>query len=198
MMSTLFDKVLRWTGVAAAPLVMAITVTTLSPTQAQAQGAAAANVIEVTGTVAVIDKENRTLTLIDGEGGARNISAPKDAENFDEIKKGDTMTIGYMESVEIFLAEPGTEPAVEATEAVERSEKGELPAGAVAQSVQASAKITAIDTKKRILTLVTEDGAEVQKEVASDIAAFDTLKVGDTIAVRISRMLAVEVDRPET
>lgn len=108
MMSTLFDKTLRWTGVAAAPLVMAITVTTLSPTQAQAQGAAAANVIEVTGTVAVIDKE------------------------------------------------------------------------------------------KRILTLVTEDGAEVQKEVAPDIAAFDTLNVGDTIAVRISRMLAVEVDRPET
>lgn len=196
-MSTLIEKTLRWTGVAAVPLVLAVSVTTLSTTQAQAQGAAAANVIEVTGTVAVIDKENRTLTLIDGEGGARNISAPKDAKNFDQIKKGDTMTIGYMESIEVFLAEPGTEPAVEATEAVERSEKGELPAGAVAQAVQASAKITAIDKEKRMLTLVTEDGSEVQKEVAPDIAAFDTLKVGDTIAVRISRMLAVEVDRPE-
>jgi hypothetical protein len=196
-MSRLIDKAQTLTGVAMAPFVMALVLATAPFEQVQAQGASVSNVIEVTGEVAVVDKENRTLTLIDGEGNARNIAAPEEARNFDQIKRGDTLTIAYVESIEVFLAEPGSAPAIEESSVAEQAEAGEMPAGVVAQAVQVSATITAIDKENRVLTLLTEDGSEVQKEVSPDVAAFDSLKVGDTIAVRISRVLAVEVERPE-
>ena len=176
------------------PLLFAFT---LLSGQLQAQGAAAGNLITVTGQIAVVNRENRTLTIIDGQGGARTISVPEDARNFDQIKRGDTMTVGYLESIEIFLAEPGTAPAVEETVNAARAEKGDMPAGIIEQAVQVSAKITAIDKEKRVLTLLTEDGSQVEKEVAPEVAAFDALKVGDTIAVRISRVLSVDVSRPQ-
>lgn len=196
-MSRLIDQAQALAGVAMAPFIMALVMVTSPFEQAQAQGVGVSNVIEVTGEVAVVNQENRTLTLIDGEGNARTITAPEEARNFDQIKRGDTMTIAFMESVEIFLAEPGTEPAIEEGAVAERSEEGEMPAGVVGQAVQISASITAIDKENRVLTLLTEDGSEVQKEVSPDVAAFDALKVGDTIAVRITRVLAVEVERPE-
>ena len=184
-------------GVTKATYILLLFVVSSLSGQLQAQGAAAGNVITVTGEIAVVNRENRTLTIIDGQGGARNISVPEEARNFDQIKRGDTMTIGYLESIEIFLAEPGTAPAVEETVNAARAEAGEMPAGIVEQAVQVSAKITAIDKEKRVVTLLTEDGSQVQKDVAPDVAAFDTLKVGDTIAVRISRVLAVDVSRPQ-
>ena len=164
--------------------------------QAAAQGVGAGNVIEITAEIVGVDKKNRTLTLKGEEGNVVEIEAPEDARNFDQIKVGDNLNLAYMETVEIILAAPGTEAAVEGGAAEDRAEEGEMPGGIRAEALQVTANITAIDRKSRELTLALEDGSEVKKTVDPSVAAFDQLTVGDTIAVRVSRLLAIDVERP--
>jgi Cu/Ag efflux protein CusF len=162
---------------------------------ALAQGAAAAEVVTVTAKVIAVDKENRMVTLMGEEGDEFVIEAGDEVTNFDQIEVGDTVNAGYMESIEIFLGEPGAAPAVEEAQVVERAAEGEKPAGIVARAMQVSASVKAIDKKNRVLTLALEDGREIERAVDPSIEAFDKLKVGDTINVRLTRVLAVDVER---
>ena len=160
-----------------------------------AQGGGAAEVITVTAKVIAVDKKSRTVTLKGEEGNEVVIEAGDNVTNFDQIEVGDTLNAGYMESIEIFLGEPGAAPAVEEEQLTERAAEGEKPAGIMARAVQVSASVTAIDKKNRVITLVLEDGQEIERVVDPAIEAFDKLKVGDTINVRLTRVLAVNVER---
>ena len=194
-MNCKIEKGLARAGFAGASLAIALMLSPITISQASAD--VATNVIEVTGEVAVVNKEQRTLTLIDGKGKARNISVPEEAKGFDDIKRGDTMTIAYMESVELFLSDPGTEAGVEEMGAQESAEKGEMPGGMVARAIQVNAKVTAVDKEKGVVTLAADDGEEMQSEVGPGAEELDKIKVGDTISIRVSRVLVVETERPK-
>jgi hypothetical protein len=162
---------------------------------ATAQGGGVAEVITMTAEVIAIDKQNRTVTLKKEDGGEVVIEAGEEARNFDQIEVGDTLNASYMESIEIFLGEHGAAPATEEGQVVERAAKGEMPAGIMAKAVQVSASVTAIDKENRVLTLALEDGRTIERAVDPAVEAFDKLKVGDTINVRLTRVLAVDVER---
>lgn len=194
-MNSTNDKGLTRAGLVGASLAMALMLAPITISQARAD--VATQTIEVTGEVAVVNKEKRSLTLIDGTGKARNISVPEEAKGFDDIKRGDQMTIAYMESVEIFLSDPGTEAGVEEMGAQESAEKGDMPGGMVARAIQVNAKVTAVDKEKGLVTVTGEDGEQMQGEFGPGAEELDKIKVGDTISVRVSRVLVVETERPD-
>jgi len=160
-----------------------------------AQGAGVGELAVVTAEVTAIDAKTRMITLKGEEGNEVTLEAGDQVANFDQIKVGDTVSVGYYESIAIALGEPGAAPDVEAEEVAGRAAEGQLPAGMVAQQITVSASVLAIDKKSRTVTLGLEDGSEVERQVDKSVAAFDELKKGDTIQVTLTRALAVKVDR---
>lgn len=152
--------------------------------------------VVVTADVVAIDKVGRIVTLIGPEGNKVDIEAGDEVRNFDQIKLGDKVKVTYYESVALYLGIPGSQPEVDATQAVVRAAEGERPGGMVARTIDVSASVRAIDRKKRELTLKLADGDVVKIEVDPSVKAFDTLKVGDSIHARLTRALAIAVEAP--
>jgi hypothetical protein len=84
------------------------------------------------------------------------------------------------------------QPAVAQTSAVTSSTPGKV---GVAQTVDVSATITAIDKSSRTITLKGPKGDEVKVEAGPEVKNFDQLKVGDVVDMRYRETLALELKK---
>ena len=80
-----------------------------------------------------------------------------------------------------------------------------LPGLAVAQKaiskgemIEVKAKITAIDSTKRLVTLKDEDGESETIYAGPEVKRFDELKVGDTVAFRYYESIVYSIRKPGT
>jgi hypothetical protein len=78
---------------------------------------------------------------------------------------------------------------------VELAPKGAKPGGLVAETTQVTAKVTAIDQKKRTATLRFEDGSTKTLPVRSDVD-LSKRKVGEQVVFQVTEMVAVSVEKP--
>ena len=120
----------------------------------------------------------------------------QEARNFDQVKVGDQLKIEYYESVALYLGKPGTQPDAGAGLVTARSAKGEKPGGYAVGAIDVSASVVGMDKKKRTLTLELPEGNVVTTEVDKSVKAFDTLKVGDAIHARLTKAIAISVEKP--
>ena len=160
------------------------------------KGVELADAVVITATVVAIDKEDRILTLLGPKKNVVDLEVGEEARNFDQIRVGDQLRIEYYESVAIFLGKPGTQPDEDAGLVVARSAKGEKPGGYAVGAVDVSASVVGIDKKKRTLTLELPEGNVVTTEVDKSVKAFDKLKVGDVIHARLTKAIAISVEKP--
>jgi hypothetical protein len=84
------------------------------------------------------------------------------------------------------------QPAVAQTGAVTSSSPGKV---GVAQTVDVSATITAIDKSSRTITLKGPKGDELKIEAGPEVKNFDQLKVGDIVDMRYRETLALELKK---
>jgi hypothetical protein len=84
------------------------------------------------------------------------------------------------------------QPAVAQTSAVTASSPGKV---GVAQTVDVSATITAIDKPSRTITLKGPKGDELKIEAGPEVKNFDQLKVGDIVDMRYRETLALELKK---
>jgi hypothetical protein len=166
------------------------------PTHASAQGVELGDGVVMTAEVVAIDRVDRTLTLLGPEGNVVAIEVSHAARNFDQIEVGDQVKVEYYESVALYLGKHGRKPDATAGMVAARSKKGDKPAGVVVEAVDVSAKVKAIDRKKRTVTLELADGKKVTTKVDKSVKAFDTLKKGDSIHARYTKAIAISVERP--
>ena len=166
------------------------------PTHVSAQGVELGDGVVITAEVVAIDRVDRTLALLGPEGNVVAVEVSHAARNFDQIRVGDQLRIEYYESVAIFLGKPGTQPDEDAGLVVARSAKGEKPGGYAVGAVDVSASVVGIDKKKRTLTLELPEGNVVTTEVDKSVKAFDKLKVGDVIHARLTKAIAISVEKP--
>ena len=85
-----------------------------------------------------------------------------------------------------------TQPVSAQTGAVMSSSPGKV---GVAQTVDVSATITAIEKSSRTITLKGPKGDEVKVEAGPEVRNFDQLKVGDVVDMRYRETLAVELKK---
>jgi hypothetical protein len=152
--------------------------------------------VVITAEVLAIDREDRILTLLGPKKNVVDVHVGEEARNFDQIRVGDQLRIEYYESVAIYLGKPGTQPEADAGAVVARSTKGEKPGGYAVGAIDVSASVVGIDKKKRTLTLELPEGNVVTTEVDKSVKAFDTLKVGDAIHARLTKAIAISVEKP--
>jgi hypothetical protein len=165
-------------------------------TSAHAQGIEQITSKTVTSKVVAIDYKERLVTLERQDGSVVEVQVGPEARNFDQVKVGDTVVAQYSIATAIYLGKPGEKPEATQETMLERAPKGDLPAGVVTKTVDASATIKHIDKKERTLTLEFAEGKKDTVKIDPTVKEFDNLKVGDVIHVSYTKALAILVERP--
>jgi hypothetical protein len=161
----------------------------------KAPGRAAGRAVEVKGTVAAVDKDNRTVTLKGPKGRTLTLDV-QDPQKLDAIKVGDPVVATYMEAVAFQIKKPGTAtPGTSVQETRVSSKPGETPAGAIGQEVTVTATITAINKTAQTVTIKGPKG-NTETIKAKDPKNLDLVKVGDLVEITYARALAVSLDKP--
>lgn len=80
-------------------------------------------------------------------------------------------------------------PAPQATSSMEYEEG--VPGGVVVDIVEVSARVTAVDTANRKLTLMRSDGAKHTVKVGPEAVNFDQIRVGDLLNITLTEELVV-------
>ncbi len=159
-------------------------------------GAVVVDVVAVEATVDAIDYDKRIITLKGPEGNLRAFKVKKKIKNFDQIKAGDKIKAEYVESTAIFLRKAGDPAGANETEEVRVAPKGKKPAAIAVDTVEITAKVEAIDYKKRTVTLKGPEGNTKTFTVDKSVKGFKKVKEGDDIVVRHTEAVAIAVVKP--
>ncbi|MBV5316177.1 MAG: hypothetical protein JZU50_00055 [Desulfobulbaceae bacterium] len=150
-----------------------------------------ANVVSVTATVDKIDLKKRIVTIRGPEGNLRKVHVGKEVVNLPQVRVGDKVTLDYVESLAVRMAQPG-EVRDEVKGLVGRAKPGDKPGYVEETETTVTATILNLDKTKETVTLKGPDGDVVVVKV-QDPANLDKVKVGDTIVITYTEALAIAV-----
>ena len=151
----------------------------------------------VTATVSAIDYKTRQVTLTGPQGKSVTLTVGPEAKNFDQVKKGDQVTIEKVDSVALLVTPKGeVAPAAGSETYVKVAKPGEHPHGVMVQTVQITATVEAIDYKARTVTLKGPEGNVRTLKVGPDAKRFDQVKKGDQVTVNVTEATAISVTKP--
>lgn len=152
--------------------------------------------ISTTATVEAVDLANRTVTLR-GPNRTVTVKAGDDVKNLDQVKAGDLVNITYYESMMAQIYKKGETPppsGIQAKQFREGAPAGQMPAGAVARSIQITATVQSIDKAKNIVVLKTPEG-NLEAHQAKDPKNLEKVEVGDTVLLSLTQAVAISVER---
>ena len=150
----------------------------------------------VTATVDAVDAASRNVTLKFPDGRMQVFEAGPEVRNFDQIKVGDQVKATLAESVAIFVRKSGEQPSAGEARAVKVAPKGAKPGVVLVGTTEMTAKVEAIDYKKRTVTLKGPEGNVKTFTVDKSVKKFSNVKVGDELVVRVTDALAIVVEKP--
>ncbi len=165
------------------------------PTPAAAQGIALGDSVTVMAKVVAIDRVDRSITLSGPEGSVVTLEIPSTDPHFDRIEVGDNVKVEYHQSVAVYVGPPGQKPEAAAGRVMATSPKGAQPKAVMAEVVDVSAKVVAIDYENRILTLQQMDGRLVTTRVDESLAGFESVKKGDLVHARYTEAIALSLEK---
>ena len=154
--------------------------------------------IVVTAEILAINHETREVTLRRTDGETMTLVAGEEARNLGQVSVGDIITAEYMESISIeVFAGDGSEPGAGEMVAAERSELGEMPAGAIVDSVVVLAIVEAIDLESNTFKLKFPSG-EIKQYTAYDPENLKKSDVGDNVVITYTEAVALSVEKAVT
>jgi Cu/Ag efflux protein CusF len=162
------------------------------------QGVPGAEVIETTtfeATVTGIDTEKRKVTVVSKKGKKLNFVAGPEVLNFEQIQIGDQLKVSLTEEFSVRMAKPGEKVTDELVETVELPKIGAKPGLRTSETVQSSAVISEIDTKKRKVALTFGDGSTEKYPVRDDLD-LTKRKVGERVVIRSNEIYEISLAKP--
>jgi hypothetical protein len=158
-------------------------------------GGIVVDTFKMTATVGKIDAASRKVTLVGADGKETSVKVGPEAINFDQIHVGDQVTAMVTEHVAVYMAEPGAPLGDGAATAVALAPKGAKPGGLIADTVQVTAKVSAIDLEHHKATLQFPDGSTETFTVRKDVDLTQR-KVGEDVVIRSTEAVAILVEKP--
>ena len=146
-------------------------------------------------TVTGIDTATRKVTLVTKDGAKTTVKAGPEVVNFDQIQVGDRVKAKVAEQLVMFMRKNG-EPANDGeAAAVALTPVGAKPGMLMANTVEVTGKVEAIDLAHRKATLRFPDGNAKTFKVRKDV---DMTKgrIGDEVVFRTTEALAISVEKP--
>ena len=148
-----------------------------------------------TATVTGIDKVTRKVTLVTKDGAKTTVKAGPEVVNFDQIQVGDQVKATVAEQLVMFVRKNG-EPANDGeAAAVALAPVGAKPGVVMANTVEVTGKVEAIDLAHRKATLRFPDGTAKTFKVRKDVDMTKG-KIGDEVVFRTTEALAISVEKP--
>ncbi len=160
-------------------------------------GAVVAGTATVTATIEKIDAATRNVTLKFPDGKTQVITCGPEVRNFDQMKVGDQVKATYAESVAIWVRKSTEKPSAGQVETVEVAPKGAMPGAVMTKTTEVTAKVEAIDYKKRTVTLKGPEGNVNTYPVDERVKRLNEVKVGDEVVLRVTNAFAISVERPQ-
>jgi hypothetical protein len=158
-------------------------------------GGTVVQTFKATATVTAVDQAKRKATLQGADGKKFTVKVGPEAVNFDQIRVGDQVTATVVEKIVAYLDKGGAASDDGTTAVVALAPKGAQPGGSTVETTQMTAKVIAIDAKKRTARLRFEDGSTQTLPVRDDID-LNKRKVGEQVVFRITEMMAISVEKP--
>ena len=142
--------------------------------------------------VTAISPETRELALKDGDKEFTFVAGPE-VRNFDQIKRGDIVLVGYYTGLMIDLqsADGGKPSRLDVVE-VTRPPKGDKPGGAIRQTIHAVGIVEKVNKKDRTVTIQGAKNTVILK--ASKAVNLDKVKKGDRVNATFTTLYAVQVE----
>lgn len=168
---------------------------TVDAAVATAPGAAVAGAtVKTSATIVSIDAATRGVTLKRQDGKVVSVTLGPEVRNFDQLKVGDRVQAEYVQAVALELKKGGgATPAISGGDVLKRSEAGQKPGGVATRQVAVLADVTAVDAKKKTVTLRGPAGNLVDL-VVEDPEQLKNIKKGDQVQALYSESLAVKVE----
>jgi len=158
-------------------------------------GAVVVDVVQWTGTVKAVDPAKKLVT-VEGPGGRTTTVNAQNARNLDQVKPGDKVNVELIEEMALFVRKAEAAPSASEEQAVELAPKGKMPGGVVANTVQITANVEAIDYGKRTVDLKGPLGNVRTLKVDKSVKNFDQVKKGDQVVIRHTEAIAISVTKP--
>ena len=156
-------------------------------------GMVAAEEVETVVIVRAVDHQRRTVTVEGPSARLTTIKVPAESQNLDQVRPGAKFKVRYVQAVAVGVLKPGAEPSREAVEVVELAPRGATPGGVIVQVVQISGRIEEVDYAARTLVVRGKTGDLHEFAVSPDVERFESLKVGDVVALRVTEGLAMRM-----
>lgn len=149
--------------------------------------------VKAQAKVVSVNKKTREIKLKMEDGEETSMIAGPEVRNFDQIKKGDTLTVSYMESL-VWQIKRGSDAPVMVNETTDmnRSAIGQKPGMTVTNQVKVVGAITKVNTKDQTITLKGPSRSVVLKVPKDDV--FKRMKVGDKIEATFTEAVALSVE----
>ena len=152
-----------------------------------------ARAAKVSATVSAIDAATRTVTLKAADGKEFSVVAGPEVRNFDQIKVGNEVVVGFLQALALDLKKGGGAPRemVETVDAA-RAASGAQPGGAAARKVTVVADVTAVDAKTQTITL--RGPRRTVDLIVPDAKQFKRVAVGDQVQATYTEAVAISVE----
>jgi hypothetical protein len=156
-----------------------------------AEGTTIVDTYTVDGTVTAIDPAKHTVTLTGPHGGTQVCKAGKGV-NFDALKVGDTVKATLTEKVAVQLQKGVAPESAGEGDAVALAARGNTSEVFMGDTRELTAKVTAVDTKSRKVTLQFVDGKSDSFKVGPKID-LNNVKLGDDVVARLTEAVAIDI-----
>ena len=149
------------------------------------------------GTVTKIDKKTRTIFFKNNEGESKFVAGPE-IKNFDQIKKGDRLSVTYELAVAIELIKTksdGIRSKVETSSEV-ASKPGEKPTRTITNTTTIIADIVDVDRAKKLVSVKDPSGKVTVVTVKNPQLLAD-VNVGEQVKVIYFDAMAASITAPK-
>lgn len=155
--------------------------------------AVAASEVETVVTIRAVNQLDRTVSVDGPDGELITFKVPDESQNLDQIRPGSKFKVRYLEAVAVGVVEGGGAPSAEAVDVVEMAPKGANPGGVLARITQITGTVEEIDHHQRNLSVRGPAGELRRFTVSEEVENLDNVQVGDTVGLRVTEALAMEM-----
>lgn len=150
--------------------------------------------IQVNAVVEAIDHDTREVSLRRGDGELISFTASTEARNLGQVNVGDIVNANYTQSVSIEVMEDdGNGPRVVELDAMDRTDEGAMPGGAVISATVVIASVEEINIEANTFKLLGPDG-NVKEYTARNPENLKRSAVGDLVVITIAESVAISVE----
>jgi hypothetical protein len=144
-------------------------------------------------TVAAIDPASRTLTLVASDNSRNTFTAGPDFKEFDKLKVGDQVQAAVARELVIFLRQHGLPPEADTSAAKALIKDGDQSGVLKADTVEKTARVTALDRAQGQATLQFADGTTRTVRVRNDVNLYK-FEPGEEVVIRTRSAVVLNVE----